>query len=416
MGRWTFLPFFFRLPASGFWLLTPMAISLMVASPDAHFREMIRESLLNVANATLIAEFPEIALNLYIRVLHELERHPHAALVLDLAGDTEAGIKALEKVKQAAPALYVVASHYQADPEITIACMRAGAQEFLTQPLKRTEFRDAMARVERAARAPGGGGARLGKIYTFLGAKGGVGTTTLAVNFAAEAAQNRRSTVLIDLDLRANDAALQLGAHPQYTLLEVAENLSRLDQTLFEGFVTRDPCGFYLVGPPDNLEQRGFFTDYQLKEFVTFLVEKHEAVVVDAGVAINDDLILAAMQVSSSVFLVLTQELAAIRNAQRYIAFLMRIGLSQDQIKLVVNRYTKKSNSNLATREEIERTLNQPIFFGVPEAYATALGAINKGRPVVAEPSARSSELDTALRAFVKKSITANHAVEAAVK
>ena len=78
-----------------------MSISLIVASPDLHFREMIRESLLNVANATLIAEFPEIALNLYIRVLHELERHPHAALILDLSGDTEGAIKALEKVRQA---------------------------------------------------------------------------------------------------------------------------------------------------------------------------------------------------------------------------------------------------------------------------------------------------------------------------
>ncbi|MBI3694840.1 MAG: hypothetical protein HY238_08380, partial [Acidobacteria bacterium] len=104
-----------------------MSISLIVASPDQHFREMIRESLLNVANATLIAEFPEIALNLYIRVLHELERHPHAALVLDLSSDTEDALKALGKVRQAAPDLYIVASHYQADGETTLACMRAGA-------------------------------------------------------------------------------------------------------------------------------------------------------------------------------------------------------------------------------------------------------------------------------------------------
>ncbi len=388
----------------------------MVASPDTHFREMIRESLLNVANATLIAEFPEIALNLYIRVLHELERHPHAALVLDLAGDTEGTLKALEKVRQAAPGLYVIASHYQADPEITIACMRAGAQEFLIQPLKRTEFRDAMGRLERAARPSLAAGVRLGKVYTFLGAKGGVGTTTLAVNFAAASALNKRSTVLLDLDMRANDAALQLGAHPQYTLVEVAENLSRLDQPLFEGFVTRDPLGFYLVGPPDNLEQRGFFTDYQFKEFATFLVEKYDVVAIDAGLAVSDDLILAALQISASIFVILTQELACVRNAQRYLAFLLRMGISPDQIKLVVNRYTKRTNSNLASREQIEHTLNRPVFFGLPEAHSTVLSAINKGRPVVGDPDARSSELDTALRAFAQKSIAVNNTVVAAVQ
>ena len=146
-----------------------MSISLIVASPDQHFREMIRESLLNVANATLIAEFPEIALNLYIRVLHELERHPHAALVLDLSSDTEGALKALEKVHQAAPDLYILASHYQADGEITIACMRSGAQDFLAQPLKRTEFRDAMTRLETHARRSAATGAKLGRINTFVG-------------------------------------------------------------------------------------------------------------------------------------------------------------------------------------------------------------------------------------------------------
>lgn len=380
-----------------------MSISLLVASPDTHFREMIRESLLNIANATLLAEYPEIALNLYIRVLHELERHPHAALILDLAGDTETALRSLEKVRQAVPDLYIIASHYSADAETVIACMRAGAQEFLTQPLKRTEFRDAMQRLEQNSRRTAAAGPKLGKIYTFLGAKGGVGATTLAVNFAAVAAQSKRNTVLLDLDLRANDVAMQLGAHPQYTLLEVAENLGRLDQALFEGFVTRDPLGFYLVGPPDNLEHRGFFTDYQFREFATFLVEKYDTIVIDAGDAVNDEVVMAAMQISAAVFVVLTQELAAVRNAQRYISFLMRLGITTDQIKLVVNRYNKKAISNLATREQIQQTLNQPVFFGVPDSLPTVLSALNRGRPVAADPGAKSSELDQAYRALVKK-------------
>ncbi len=384
-----------------------MPIALIVASTDEHFREMVRESLLNVPNATVLAEFPEIALNLYIRVLHELERHPHAALLLDLSADADGAIKAMEKVRQAAPDLYVIASHYQAEAEVTVACMRAGAHDFLLQPLKRTEFRDAMTRLESSVHRSNTPGPKLGRIYTFLGAKGGVGSTTLAVNFAAVAAQSKRNTVLLDLDMRANDAALQLGAHPQYTLAEVAENLSRLDQALFEGFVTRDPLGFYLVGPPDNLEQRGAFSDYQFKEFATFLVDKYDAVVVDGGVGINDEVVMASMQISSSIFLVLTQELAAIRNTQRYISFLMRIGITADQIKLVVNRYNKRVNSNLASREQIENTLNQPIFFGVPESYAAALSAVNKGRPVTADETEKSSELASALRAFVNKVITA---------
>src|ERR1051325_3853695 len=158
----------------------------MIASSDEHFREMVRDNLLNIPNAKIIAEYLEVGANLYIRVLQDLERNPGAGLIVDLSGDPESAIKAVEKAKQAAPDLFVIVSNFHADGETVIACMRAGANEFLLQPLKRTEFRDAMGRLERAPRhGTGGGTSTLGKIYTFIGTKGGVGTTTMATNFAA---------------------------------------------------------------------------------------------------------------------------------------------------------------------------------------------------------------------------------------
>ncbi|MFB3826690.1 MAG: CpaE family protein [Bryobacteraceae bacterium] len=379
------------------------AVVLMIASSDEHFREMVRDNLMNIPNAKVAAEFQEVAPNLYIRVLQELERQPHAALVLDLSADTEEAIKALEKVKQAAPDVYVIASHYHADGETVISCMRAGANEFLLQPIKRLEFRDAMARLERAPRRGGAGESKLGKIYTFVGAKGGVGTTTIAVNFASVLAQRKQSTVLLDLDWVGNDVAMQVGATPQYTLAEVAENLSRMDQSLFESLVTRDPLGFLLVGPPDALENRAHFGEHMLREFATFLVEKYDSIVVDAGRSISDETVLAACQVSAGIFIVMTQDFPAVRNAQRYIAFLMRMGFSQDQIRVVVNQYTRKVNSHYASLEQIQQTLNQPVFYGIPGSSAV-LAAINRARPLVANRE-QAGELDRIFRAFVDKAV-----------
>src|SRR3954468_11186150 len=246
----------------------------MVASSDEHFREMVRDQLLNVPNAKIIGEYQEVAANLYIRVLQDLERNPSAGLIVDLSSDPEGAIKAIERVKQAAPDVFVIASNFHADGETVIACMRAGANEFLLQPIKRTEFRDAIGRLERSPRRHTAGESKLGKVYTFIGTKGGVGTTSLAVNFAAVLAQRKHASVLIDLDWVGNDVAMQVGATPQYTLMEVAENLERLDQALFEGFVTRDPLGFFLVGPPDALEHSASsFSDHMFREFATFLVE-----------------------------------------------------------------------------------------------------------------------------------------------
>jgi pilus assembly protein CpaE len=374
---------------------------LMIASSDEHFREMVRDNLLNVPNAKVAAEYQEVSSNLYVRVLQDLERHPSAAVFLDLAGDPEQGLKSLERLKQAAPDLYVIASHYHADGETVIQAMRMGANDFLTQPLKRADFREAIARFERAPKRLVASESKLGKVYTFLGTKGGIGTTTLAVNFASVLAQRKQSVVAVDLDWTANDVAMQLGATPQYTLAEVGENLARMDQALFESFVTRDPLGFFLIGPSDTLEQRGYFTEGMFREFATFLIEKYDSTVIDAGKNINDEVVAGACQISTMIFLVVTQEFASIRNAQRYLAMLMRSGFTQEQIRVVVNRYQKKVGPNLAGLDQVKQTLNMPVFYGIPESPAF-LASINKARPLVADRQL-APETDKWVRSFVDK-------------
>ena len=374
----------------------------MIASGDEHFREQVRDSLLNIPDVKAAAEFPEVSANLYVRVLQELERNPTAGLLIDLSLDTEAAFKSLERVKQAIPDLYVIASHFMADGETVIQAMRAGANEFLLQPLKRVEFRDAMSRFERAPRhTVGSAVSKLGKIYTFLGAKGGVGTTTLAVNFVSVLAQRKQAAVALDLDWVANDVAMQLGANPQYTLLEVADNLNKLDQALFEGFVTRDSLGFYLVGPPDSLENRNYLSENMFREFATFLIEKYDSVVIDGGKNINDEVVMAACSISSAILLIVNQDFPSVRNAQRYITALARIGVNQDQIKIVVNHYNKKSGPQHASLEQIQQTLNLPVFYGIPTSPAM-LASVNKARPAVADRQS-AGEIDKVLRAFVDK-------------
>jgi len=373
----------------------------MVASHDTSFRETVRDHLLNVPDSKVIAEYQEITANLYIRILQDRERHPGAGLIVDISADPEAAIRELERVKQMAPDLFVIVSNFQADGQTVIACMRAGANEFLLQPLKRSEFRDAMGRLERAPKHPSTGHSRLGKVYTFVGTKGGVGATTMAVNFAAVLAQRKLSTVLIDLEWTGSDVAMQLGAAPQHTLIEVAQNLDRMDQALFEGFVTRDPLGFYLAGPPDTLEQSVHLGEHTIRDLATFLVEKYDAIVIDGGRAISNEAVLAAAQLSSSVFLVIDQEFPSIRNAQRYISFLMRMGFNQDHIRILVNRYTKKISATQVNLEQIQHALNQPVFYGIPSSPAV-IASINKARPFVANRE-QAPDLDRIFRAFVDK-------------
>lgn len=379
-----------------------MPFSLMVASTEEQTRELVRDSVSSMNGCRILAEFVEVTPNLYIRVLQEVERHPEAALLLDISSDPVNGLKALEKLRQAVPDLYILVTDYSEDGESILLTIRSGAADYLTLPLKRGDLRDALLRLERAPRRAISGGSQLGKIYTFLGAKGGVGTTVLAVNFATIQAQRKNSTVLIDIDWTANDVAMQVGAAPQYTLVELAENLDRLDQSLFEGFVARDPSGFLFIGPPDALETgRGMFNDATLREFSTFLVEKYNTIVIDAGRTVTDELALAALQVSSAVFLVTTQEFPAIRETQRQLAYLVRLGFTQDQIKIIVNKYQKKPGPNVATLEQVKQALNQPVFYGIPESSAF-LASINRARPLTTDRQT-FADMDKTLRAFADK-------------
>ena len=375
--------------------------ALMIASSDDTFREMVRDNLLNIPESKVGSEYPEVSANLYVRVMQDLERYPNAAVIVDLAADTEHGLKSLERLKQAVPDLYVIVSHYHADGETVIQALRSGANDFILQPIKRVDFREALARFERAPKRVASTESKLGKVFTFLGTKGGVGTTTLAVNFASVLAQRKQSVVAVDLDWTANDVAMQTGGTPQYTLAEVAENLNRMDQALFESLASHDPLGFYTVGPADSVEQQGYFSGAMFREFSTFLIEKYDATVVDGGKNLGDEVVVNACQLSTIVFLVVTQEFASIRNAQRYIGSLVRTGFGQDQIKVVVNRYTKKPTAQLASLEQIKSTLNQPVFYGIPES-ASFLAAINKGRPLVADRQF-APEVDKLFRSFVDK-------------
>lgn len=380
-----------------------MSLSLLVASADESLRELVRDLLLNMPNGRVVNEYSEVSLNLYIRVLQDLERHPDAALIVDISSDPISGIKALEKLRQAVPDIYIIAADYSTDGDSILLTMRSGANDYILMPVKRADLRDAISRLERAPRRHAGSTAsQLARVYTFIGTKGGVGTTSLAVNFASVLAQRKQNTVLVDVDWHANDVCMQLGLQPQYTLLEVAENLNRMDQALFEGFVARDPIGFFVVGPPDSLETgRGYFNEPTLREFATFLVEKYNAVVFDAGNDLTDELVQGALQVSSTVFLVITQEFSAVRNAQRYISYLMRLGFTADQIKVVVNRYSKMSGPHVATLEQIQQTLNQAVFYGIPNSPAVGQ-SINKSRPLVADRQL-FPEMDKTIRAFVDK-------------
>jgi pilus assembly protein CpaE len=149
---------------------------------------------------------------------------------------------------------------------------------------------------------------------------------------------------------------------------------------------------------PEEVERSRQVGEQHLLEIGTFLIQHYDVIVVD-GSRTLDGLLLSCMELSETIFVILTQEFPAVRNAQHYLAALARVGYGHEAIKLVVNRYEKRSPLHV-TMEQLQQTLGAAPFWGLPNRYEEAMKAVHEARPVVIRGN---TELGRSYRDFAKK-------------
>src|SRR5262245_1881401 len=133
------------------------------------------------------------------------------------------------------------------DATLMLEAMRAGLTECIPAPIEGKVLDGALKRVSASPAAA------KGELIAVLGAKGGVGTTTVAVNTATTLASiAKRRTLLIDLHPGGGDAAVFLGIEPGFTLLDALGNTHRLDEAFLKGLVSTTPSGLDLLAAPDR--------------------------------------------------------------------------------------------------------------------------------------------------------------------
>jgi pilus assembly protein CpaE len=375
-----------------------MAIQVIIASPDPRFHDFVREQLARTPNAEIVSTHEDMGPNLSVQVVHDLNICAQSAVLMDIAADPEQGLRSLEQIRQSVPSLYAILSSVEVSEEFLLRSMRMGSSDFLQQPLKRAEFSDAMTRLEEHVQRTQRQDRQLGRMYTFVGVKGGVGTTTAAVNFAAICARQNKSTVVVDLDMDSGDAAVYLGLRHQYSLADVVENLDQLDQAMLDGIVTRDPLGFSVLCAPEEIERSQIINEQHLREIGTFLIERFDVVIVDGSRAL-DPILLSCLELSDSIFVMLTTEFPAVRNGQHYLSALARAGYGHEAVKIVVNRFDKRGTLHVSL-PQLQETLGAAPFWVLPNRYEEAMQSIHEARPVVTRGNA---DLGRAYREFGKK-------------
>jgi pilus assembly protein CpaE len=304
-------------------------------------------------------------------------------IIIELDNNPEHALDLVESICSSSSVTVMVYSE-QVHPELLMRCMRAGAREFLAQPVTTSSIAEAIVRasvrrpVTLQAKKQGG------NLLVFAGAKGGSGVTTVATNFAVSVAQESgRSTVLIDLNLPIGDAALSLGLRPLYSTVNALMNFSRLDSNYLSTLLVKHNSGLSVLAAPDKYGPAQI-TEEALDRLLYVARQEFDYVVVDAGSKLDPTIkALFAPAANSKVYLVLQVGVSELRNANRLISEYFRT--SGVKVEVVLNRYTGRT---LAIDEaRIAKALTMPIAWKVPGDYPAAQNAQNSATPLVMEDS-----------------------------
>ena len=269
----------------------------------------------------------------------------------------------------------------RADSEMLVRCMRAGAREFLTEPIALNTIAEALVRA--SVRRPAGRPVKktAGKLLVFIGAKGGSGTTTVASNFAVSLAQQSgQRTVLIDLNLPFGDAALDLGINAQYSTANALQNVVRLDYHFLSSVLTKHSSGLFVLAAPDRYSQVEV-TNEAVQKLLSVARQNFEYVVVDAGSRFGTTG-KALFEDGSAVYLVTQVGITELRNSNRLITEFVARGT---KLEIVLNRYTPRSLG--IDEESITKALTMPAQWKIPSDYPTARNAQNSATPLALNDS-----------------------------
>jgi len=293
-------------------------------------------------------------------------------VVLDLRGRAASVPTAVALLKRQHPmtGVLIVASHL--DPTLMLESMRAGVNEFITEPVTSKDLKSALDRVvSKQPLRP------TGQIFAFVGGKGGVGTTTLAVNVATVlAAVEAPSALLIDLHVAYGDAAMFLGIEPRFSVADALENVHRIDETFLRGVVGHRKIGLEVLAALDR-SVIGHIDAPAVRSVIDCAARQYSYVVLD--VPRSDTTMLEALDQATRIVVVANQELATVRSASRMAAAL-RQRYGKDRVGVVVSRYDQQAEIG---RKDIERVIGGPVSDVFPSNYRLALDALNCGRPLV---------------------------------
>jgi pilus assembly protein CpaE len=311
-----------------------------------------------------------------VQALVTLEQQPVDLLIVAIESVDESHLAVIDRMNRREKGPGIIATGETTDPNLMLRAMRAGIQEFLVRPVAASELNAALERLARRTAST----VTDGQVFAVFGSKGGVGTSTVAVNLAhaLTLTHPEAKVAVADFALPGGDIRLHLNVRPPYDLADIAGKIDRIDADLLHSVMVPALDRLWVLAAPERPEADEEVDANVATTVVRQMRSAFNYSVLDCEHRLNDRS-LAALDAADRIVLLTELKVPALRSAQRMIGVFRRLGYPNEKLGVVVNRY---QSEDVVSPGEAAEVLKTEIFFRLPNDYPTCSRASTDGVPI----------------------------------
>ncbi len=308
-----------------------------------------------------------------IRASHRPPVSPDLVLIEAIGVDAHDAVELIPAVRDSVGNCPIFLIIDRRDGDILFTATKHGVQGFIEMPGDLANILSIIHKEEQR-----GKGVFSGQIVSFFSLKGGVGTTTVAVNVAEQLAiHTGGSAILLDINMPLGDSALYInpGGREFYSINDFILNINRLDDDLMGNAIACHSSGLRYLGLPANLEELESITDVNIKMVLTVLRRYYNYVIVDCPSDLNP-VTLACLDDSAAIMLVAEPSLSSMRAVRVAFDTCRQLGYPAQSLKLILNRTIPQGDEII---NELLEALQIPVDANIENNYLTFVSALHKG-------------------------------------
>ena len=350
-------------------------LSIYLIEKDSTTLQLLRMYLKELDYVNIVGEGEDLNSN-YSNILKSMPE----VVIANVSDDFEKNYEIIEMIVEKIPSIRIIATALEYSTDIIIRAMRAGVREFLPKPIIKDNLLKSIDKFKSQISGTQEDEENNSKVLTVFSNKGGVGRTSIAVNLALELANITKERVaLVDLNMHLGDITTFLDIKPSFDISYLVKKLDGADKELLLSTLEEyNNTGMYVLADPPYMEEAKKIQPDEIRKLLNTLRTTFSYIVIDTSSAF-DNITVTALDNSDLILLVSAINVPSVRNCQRCLDAFDRLGYEEEKTKIVVNRYMENDDIKI---EDVERALDKPIYWRIPNNYYTIMSAINKGQPV----------------------------------